>query len=199
MGFYQLLLFCRRFLTPLVSLHTFDRPSIGRKCMNSQKADLSTPVSQQRVIASTVSQCLFYSLQGYSSTVTVTVVYTPRLFTRPTVPAKLHSIASRVFLRMHLETCIGLSQRHVVRWEPYSFPEWPKWLAALASFQDTSPYFPSHHHTSFFKLSYLPLSLHGDKCHISNPIINRNNVLYLYIFIIHILYYLYNYHLNSFF
>lgn len=46
-GFCHLLLFCGRFLTPLVSLHTFHRPSTSRKCMNSQKADLSMPITQR--------------------------------------------------------------------------------------------------------------------------------------------------------
>lgn len=79
-GSCHLLLFCGRFLAPLVSLHTFNRASICRRGMNSQKADLLHGCHPARggAIATTVSQCCcVHSLQGYSSTVRVTVVYTP--------------------------------------------------------------------------------------------------------------------------
>lgn len=134
-GFCHIRLFCGRFLTPLVSLHTFHRPSTSRKCMNSQKADLSMPVTQRGWCDSHRSVTLLYSpcvLQGDSLTVTVTAVYTSRLFTQLMAPAKLHSIARRAFLRMHLETCIGLCQRHVVRWKQWRALQF-SWVTKMVS------------------------------------------------------------------
>lgn len=136
-GFCHLLVSCRRFLSVLVSLHTFNRLPISRKHRNSQMADLSSP-SNGCVTATRVSQCLFHSLQGYSSTVAVTVVYTPRLFAQPTVPAKPRSVARRVFLRMHLETCIGLSQRHVVRWKQLGALQF-SWMTKMVSSSSQLP------------------------------------------------------------